>query len=1196
MLQKSLGPMLLDFDARRSSKFKFSLTGGSQKCVLKDLKLDPEFLSKWLPGIPFVVESGVIDTLTIHARLHSIKTEPTIVEVNSVTVVVKEVSPAESAPETTGSQSSKDSRLSSLNPSDELDRSCALQKSASSGSLNLSAATSATSTTASSAFSSPFYNAQKGAGGHQRSHSNGSGDAKPGRHGHGVEAQIKETAEGVLRKADKKKYSLAQKIGDGIHWKVREVRLSVLTSGRKKSGSDSAAPPKSFDDPPALNILIRDLDVYSTDELGRKCDLKRARAFGKHLEDINYLFKEGSCFMSLYLTPSNPWFNTVTLLESIPLQLKYCTIFEPKWQTAKGEDVSLEVARSLSVISQEPVLCHLNGDDVLHVGDCLRGLSSALFEEHALNEHQYGIHDIPKEIIKVVLPELVLSLVLDSAAGGGAGSAGGRDGKEGGRGLALKVQHLTVGVVSGPQDYKSTTQLEVGSISLVDLGDPTRVFVKAPSNAHAPAAPDHRQSQPAGRGNTAVSSPAGLGSCVAAGGEAGSKKGKVASFLARVSGGGGGRDLQPGAGAVRSADGLPAAQHAGPLPNASSAAAGADGTTRGTRKEMRWCSIHPLELEAEAAVQAGRGRETDQQQQGVSCSAGQFLRVELLSCVPMWSKGFRTPGAMHELEAVVSVDGPELVVDQHLVDYVLCIQTLVTMTRALSIITPPASAAAAAPGRDEVNGRTAPQKRDVSTHGPANAASFGVPPAGRTRCGEHGDQGFGLEQGGSVSDSGEEQGISLLQLRSRLDIRILRPIVMLRLPARPCRQPHDVSFGASLNGGGLQEAEEDEYGLAAFCDEVCIEAEGRNPMDKAGNLISFDVVINTGGLYCNSHLMAADMPASASAGNAGSEGQVEMGGLFLWPDTRGFHKLLGFKQTTRGQIAVEIADGGRVRVGEIEVRVEATEVTAMINTQVLRQLLCGISDRFGSLAHSPAAGTGHGGGVDSLTSRTRSAAEHAGTGHCLEAIQGCAERPMLTVTLDVKHASIHVGCSHADEGSNGRGSDGRARHDREDGCVQLVTRGIVKVDVVSGVVAALEVRVPQMQALSRGDKIVWNQDGGDRALMLIMVQRKDLATMRRTRVMPLPLPRWESVQLRLDGPRLLVSPSLVSDVALVLDHLLGLLAVSRDLARIVSQLVKALSLKSLPTSPHPSNDDGPVAADHLRAANPLTVSLCVGVN
>ena len=107
----------------------------------------------------------------------------------------------------------------------------------------------------------------------------------------------------------------------------------------------------------------------------------------------------------------------------------------------------------------------------------------------------------------------------------------------------MKVQDLTVGVVSGPQDYKSTTQLEVGSISLVDLGDPTRVFVKAPSNAHSPPAPEHRQSQPAGRGHTAP--PAGLASCVAAGGEAGSKKGTVASFLARVSGGGGGRDLLP---------------------------------------------------------------------------------------------------------------------------------------------------------------------------------------------------------------------------------------------------------------------------------------------------------------------------------------------------------------------------------------------------------------------------------------------------------------------------------------------------------------------------------------------------------------------------------------------------------------------------------------------------------------------------
>lgn len=41
--------MLLDFNAKKNSKFKFSLASG-QRCVLKDLKLDPEFLSKLIPG------------------------------------------------------------------------------------------------------------------------------------------------------------------------------------------------------------------------------------------------------------------------------------------------------------------------------------------------------------------------------------------------------------------------------------------------------------------------------------------------------------------------------------------------------------------------------------------------------------------------------------------------------------------------------------------------------------------------------------------------------------------------------------------------------------------------------------------------------------------------------------------------------------------------------------------------------------------------------------------------------------------------------------------------------------------------------------------------------------------------------------------------------------------------------------------
>ena len=81
--------MLLDFNAKKNSKFKFSL-GSGQRCVLRDLKLDPEFLAKLLPGIPFEVESGVIDQITVHAKLHSIKTEPTLVDIRTVEIIIRE--------------------------------------------------------------------------------------------------------------------------------------------------------------------------------------------------------------------------------------------------------------------------------------------------------------------------------------------------------------------------------------------------------------------------------------------------------------------------------------------------------------------------------------------------------------------------------------------------------------------------------------------------------------------------------------------------------------------------------------------------------------------------------------------------------------------------------------------------------------------------------------------------------------------------------------------------------------------------------------------------------------------------------------------------------------------------------------------------------------------------------------------------
>jgi hypothetical protein len=379
MLQKYLGQMLLGFNARKSAKFKFSLSGG-QKCVLKDLKLDPAFLSTWIPGIPFVVESGIIDQITVHAKLQSIKTEPTVVEIGTVEIVIRE-SPLSCQP---SSQLTNASSRTSLNSADEDRGSTSKLRESGSGSSLASSSTQKTK--------------------HVRGQSAGSSSST---------SKTRESPWGTLRKGDKKKYNLAQKVGDGIHWKVHEIRIALITAGKVKS--DDFAPAPSFVDPPTINVVVRELDFYSTDEHGNKCDLKRARAYGKDLEDINYLFKGGSFFLSLFLTPANPWFSDVNVLETTPVKLRYVSVFEPKWLNSKGEDVTIELARSLDVVCEDPILCHLNGDDLLHVGECLGALFSALYlnAPSTACAHVFGRYEIPKQTINLVVPELVLSAVLD---------------------------------------------------------------------------------------------------------------------------------------------------------------------------------------------------------------------------------------------------------------------------------------------------------------------------------------------------------------------------------------------------------------------------------------------------------------------------------------------------------------------------------------------------------------------------------------------------------------------------------------------------------------------------------------------------------------------------------------------------------------------------------------------------------------
>ena len=56
--------ILLDFNAKRDLKISIGLTG-VQKCILRDLKIDPNFFSKQIPGIPFKLERGVIDEIVI---------------------------------------------------------------------------------------------------------------------------------------------------------------------------------------------------------------------------------------------------------------------------------------------------------------------------------------------------------------------------------------------------------------------------------------------------------------------------------------------------------------------------------------------------------------------------------------------------------------------------------------------------------------------------------------------------------------------------------------------------------------------------------------------------------------------------------------------------------------------------------------------------------------------------------------------------------------------------------------------------------------------------------------------------------------------------------------------------------------------------------------------------------------------------
>jgi len=779
VLQQHLGHILLDFNAKKNSKFKFSL-GSGQKCVLKDLKLDPEFLSKLMPGIPFLVESGVIDQITVHAKLHSVKTQATLVEVGTVEIVIKELP---QLPADVNGMMSK-------------------SKTGSSSSHSLGAVADESA---------------RGAGSNVKESSSGEGTYTKD-----CTNQTMETPAGVLRKRVKKHSNLAAKIGAGIHWKVRELRVTLRTAGEMKTNNSLA-------EPPALNIVIRDLDFYSTDEHGNKCDLKRARAYGKHFEDKDYSFKRGSCFLSVSLTPANPWFPDVVIIEAAEAKINYVSVFEAMWQNSKGEDVTVEIARSFDIVCEEPLLCHLNGDDILHVGECLKGLYLAMYRETPYNAYTYGVCNIPKQIINISVPEIVLSAMLD-----GPGDVQNATRK----GLALKLRGLKMGVISGPKDFESTTQVEIASISLVDLADPLRIFVSAPwklgSDPGSPASP--------------ASIPDSM----------------------RV-------------------------------------------------KAIDWCTIHPLHMDKQHVESLSTRARTPPQK---------FLRLEWTSCNPMWSS-FRPPDSVLELHMILSLDGLHLVMDQNLLDYAMCIQTLVAMNRALSAIPFP----------------DVPSKGVPASHAPTEPE----------KAARAGSQGEGLAGAYPESDEDVLVSVSWLEIRSRVEIKLIDPMIQVKLP------PSVRESGAEQEAQDAAEAAaEDEHTVALYFDGIYFRADGKNAADKSTNCVSFEASVNRGGLYCDDVAFAASAGAPRNVAAASEE--IPATSPVLGPDTYSLgeiHQVTGTgtlvvecAAVPRRGVGVEVGEGDEVdvieatRIREMVLDLGAAHVAISIQSRHPQRLLRGLSDRY----------------------------------------------------------------------------------------------------------------------------------------------------------------------------------------------------------------------------------------------------------
>ena len=88
-------------------------------------------------------------------------------------------------------------------------------------------------------------------------------------------------------------------------------------------------------------------------------------------------------------------------------------------------------------------------------------------------------------------------------------------------------------------------------------------------------------------------------------------------------------------------------------------------------QEIERSSIHPLDVDKEGGRRASAGKAGKPSTQ--SRRRAKFLVLEWQSRVPMWSR-FRAPGELRDQDLALTVDRVHLVLDQHLIDYALCVQ------------------------------------------------------------------------------------------------------------------------------------------------------------------------------------------------------------------------------------------------------------------------------------------------------------------------------------------------------------------------------------------------------------------------------------------------------------------------------------------------------------------------------------------